>query len=143
MTENKLRDIKIEFERIIKTAEQLKADKKVTGVKRKEILYHLKKEFTDALLSLDFVVDTHGYHESGFELEESFCHKAYDSGIIKDGDELNEIFREIFEIKHSRKTGSIIKIISLSERAAEKLGRYRDEGESWSQTIEKLIQKNL
>jgi len=32
------------------------------------------------------------------------------------------------------------KIISLSERAAEKLGKYRYEGESWSQTIEKLLE---
>ena len=95
----KLRDVQIEFEHIIAKAEKLKANKKYTADEREAIIKALKKEFTGVLLDLEYIIDTPGYRDPAYEVQESFVLKARDLNIIKDDKELDEIFIEI----HKRK----------------------------------------
>ena len=102
MTNKKLADIKIIFERIIEKAEKIKDNKKLTGDEREAIIKGLKEEFTNALVSLEYCIDTPAWRDRAFEIQESFCHKAIESGIIKDKNELELLFIEVSEIKKAK-----------------------------------------
>ena len=84
MTDKKLRDITVEFERLISKGKKLKDNKTITDVKRKEIIKSLKEEFTNALLSLEYIIEEPAYRDRAFEVQESFVSKARDLCIIKD-----------------------------------------------------------
>lgn len=107
MSDKKLKDITAEFERIIKKAEKLKANKKYTDDERESIIKGIKEEFTEALLELEYIIDTPGYRDAAFEVQESFCLKARDLNIIKDDKELDEIFMEISKRKKAAGTERI------------------------------------
>lgn len=102
MNDNKLRDIKLVFERIIEKAEKIKANKKLTDDERGAIINGLKEEFIGALLSLEYCIDNPAWRDRAFEIQESFCHKAIESGILKDKSELELLFIEVSEIKKSK-----------------------------------------
>ena len=112
MTDNKLRNITVSFERIIEKAKKIKANKKLTDDERGAIINGIKEEFVDALLELEYVIDTPGYRDPAYEVQESFCLKAQDLSIIKDKKELDDIFMEIYKIKKAkREDGDELKAI--------------------------------
>ena len=102
MTDKKLRDITVEFERLTSKGKKLKANKKYTDDEREAIIKALKEEFINALLSLEYVIEEPGYRDRAFEVQESFCLKAKEVDIIKDKEELERIFKEIYEIKKTK-----------------------------------------
>lgn len=128
MIDNKLRDINIELERIISKAEKLKANKKYTDDERTAIIKALKKDFSDSLLALEYLTEDPTWRERAFEVQESFCLKAKEVGIIKSSRELEEIFKEIYEVKKATtEDGEKLKAIkksideAISERDLSKL----------------------
>lgn len=115
MTENKLREINIELERIISKAEKLKANKRYTDEERTAIIKALKKEFSDSLLALEYLTEVPAWRERAFEVQESFCLKAKEVGIIKSSKELEDIFKDIYEVKKATtEDGEKLKAIKKS-----------------------------
>lgn len=102
MSDRKLREIKQDFEHIIEKVEKLKVNKKISDKNRKEFIAHLKEEFTEALLSLEYIIEAPGYRDAAFEVQESFCLKAKEVDIIKDDKELDEIFMEMSKRKKAK-----------------------------------------
>ena len=100
--DKKLRELKLLFESIILKAKKIKDNKKYTDDERNAIIKGIKEEFTDALLSLEYIIETPGYRDPAYEVQESFVLKAKDLDIIKDDKELDEIFVEIYKRKKSK-----------------------------------------